>query len=94
MSNGTNTGAESVPQTAETSGWQDHAVAITVAAAAGALVLGTVLYFAGFFDSGDEPPIRVKNGSLELHSDATTRSGGIRATSRTGRFRGGQRAAG
>jgi hypothetical protein len=67
MSNAGNptAGAPSV----EESSWQDHPVAITVAAVGGALLLGGVLYLAGAFagETGDEPPIRVKNGSVELY---------------------------
>ena len=51
------------------SSWQDHPVAITVAAVGGALLLGGILYLAGAFagETGDEPPIRVKGGSVELY---------------------------
>lgn len=58
-----------VPDVVEESSWQDHPVAITVAALGGALILAGILAAAGAFagDTGDEPPIRVKNGSLELH---------------------------
>jgi hypothetical protein len=47
--------------------WQDHPAALAVAAVAGALALAGILYVARTLaDTGDEPPIRVKNGSLEL----------------------------
>jgi hypothetical protein len=63
MSNGGSTAVPSNPTT-EDSSWTDHPVAIAAAAVTGAAILGVALYF--FYDTGDEPPIRVKNGSLEL----------------------------
>jgi hypothetical protein len=47
----------------------EHKVALFAVAIATALVTGFVIYSAmSFFaDTGEEPPIRVKNGSLELH---------------------------
>lgn len=47
--------------------WQDHPVAIAAAAVAGAAMLVAGLYFTGRLDTGDEPPIRVKNGSLDFY---------------------------
>lgn len=66
MSNAVSPTAEAVPSNPPSSSWQDHPIAITVAALAGAVALAGILYLAGAFETGDEPPIRVKNGSLEL----------------------------
>lgn len=67
MSNAGSPTAEAVPSNPPSSSWQDHPIAITVAALAGAVALAGILYLAGAFETGDEPPIRVKNGSLELY---------------------------
>lgn len=69
MSNTVDPAAEVVPShTNAGSSWQDHTVALTVAALAGAVVVAGLVYVASaFFASDDEPPILVKNGSIELH---------------------------
>jgi hypothetical protein len=69
MSNGGTTAAGAVTSAPHDSYW-DHPVAITVAAVAGAAALFGILYLAGGFavaDTGDEPPIRVKNGSVDFY---------------------------
>jgi hypothetical protein len=72
MSNGANPAAQAVPSnTLRSSSWLDHPVAMIVAAAAGAAIIGGILYFT-LADTGDEPPIRVQNGSLELYLPATS----------------------
>jgi len=48
--------------------WAEHPRAFLIAVALGVLVtIGVVVLLRVFADTGDEPPIRVKNGSLELH---------------------------
>jgi hypothetical protein len=48
-------------------GWRDHPRALLIAAAIGVLIGAGVLFLLrNLADTGDEPPIRVKNGSLEL----------------------------
>ena len=74
MSNGTSETTASSPATAGSS-WTDHPVAMAAAALAGAVLVGIVLYIASdFFDTGDEPPIVVKNGSIELKLLTATQS--------------------
>lgn len=47
--------------------WAGNPVAATAAALLGAAAAVTVAYFAfGILAAGDEPPIRVRNGSIEL----------------------------
>ena len=49
-------------------GWREHPRAVLIAAAIGILIgAGAILLLRVRADTGDEPPIRVKNGSLELH---------------------------
>ena len=49
-------------------GWRDHPRALLIAAAIGVLIgAGVMFLLRNLADTGDEPPIRVKNGSLELH---------------------------
>jgi hypothetical protein len=47
----------------------DHPVAVAGVAAVTAAIVAGLLYAAGFRagDTGDEPPIRVKNGSVDLY---------------------------
>ena len=53
-------------------GWREHPRAVLIAAAIGILIgAGALLLLRVLADTGDEPPIRVKNGSLELHLLAT-----------------------
>jgi hypothetical protein len=68
MSNGGTPAAGGTPSIRSTSTWRDHRFAITVAALGGALILGTGILLIQKLvgETGDEPPIRVKNGSLEL----------------------------
>ena len=48
--------------------WAEHPRAFLVAVALGILVsIGVIVLLRVLADTGDEPPIRVKNGSLELH---------------------------
>lgn len=52
--------------------WRDHPRAVLVAAALGILIgAGVIFLLRVAADTGDEPPIRVKNGSLELHLVST-----------------------
>lgn len=72
MSNGANPVAQAVPSNSlPSSSWLDHPVAMIVAAAAGAAIIGGILYFT-LADTGDEPPIRVQTGSLELYLPSTS----------------------
>jgi hypothetical protein len=49
-------------------GWAEHPRAFLIAVALGILVgVGVIVLLRFLADTGDEPPIRVKNGSLELH---------------------------
>jgi len=49
-------------------GWAKHPREFLIAAALGILVgVGAIILLRFLSDTGDEPPIRVKNGSLELH---------------------------
>src|SRR5262245_19361599 len=81
MANSTYDRTGSVAPTAErTSFWRDHFAAAAVVALSGA-VIGIVGAFIGFriLSTGDEPPIRVKGGSIELHllsKDATWTNAG------------------
>jgi hypothetical protein len=52
----------------------DHPVAAAGVAVAGAAILAGLLYVAGFRsgDTGDEPPIRVKNGSVDFYLATST----------------------
>jgi hypothetical protein len=54
----------------------EHKAALFAVAIATALVTGFVIYSAmSFFaDTGEEPPIRVKNGSLEFHIESRKHS--------------------
>lgn len=64
MSNPSTQAAEAMPSEPRLkSAWTDHPVAITAAIGIG-ILLSIGAYFA--LDSGDEPPIRVQNGSLDL----------------------------
>jgi hypothetical protein len=68
--------AVAVPSNSVFSAWRDHPVAMVVTAFAAAAVVGGLAYVASLLlaDTGDEPPIRVKNGSLELQLLATHKS--------------------
>jgi hypothetical protein len=52
----------------------DHPTAVASIAVASAAILAGLLYAAGFFsgDTGDEPPIRVKNGSVDFYLATST----------------------
>jgi hypothetical protein len=55
------------PALSQDSVW-DHPVAVAGVAVASAAILAGILYLAGAFaDTGDEPPIRVKNGSIDFY---------------------------
>ena len=68
MSDPVTTNGQTVPVTLPQDSIWDHPGAVAGVAIATALALAGTLYLTGAFsDTGDEPPIRVKGGSVELY---------------------------